>query len=237
MLIRNQQGEPFNVRPASRRYLGDTEMMALFDLCRRELYYGDIFAESGTRQFLMIVVCAHSTDLKKMAPFKRSRAGWSRLDYQLLQNGGVCLYFSNDVLRKDLAWLRARGYVIHEFNASLWKTKADFHKSVAETLRFPSYYGRNLDAFVDCLRDLKVPQKRGGMAIVIREVDSFRTVDKKFCFDVLDVLADTIRDNLVFGRRFLVLLQTRNPDFEHQAVGAVPVMWNPKEWLESRRGL
>lgn len=37
----------------------------------------------------------------------------------------------------------------------------------AAALQFPDYFGRNLDAFDECLRDLELPEAPGGTAIVV----------------------------------------------------------------------
>lgn len=171
-----------------------------------------------------------------MALFTQDESNWSRLDYRLLQDGGVALYHSDQVLGEDLAWLRRERYAIHEFDARHWRSEEDFHADVAKALEFPAYYGRNLDAFNDCMRDVEVPVD-GGMAILIRNVETVEQREGEFVQVILDILAGTIRTNLLLGRRLLTLLQSRNPAIEFRAVGAVPVMWNPREWLNSERGL
>ena len=39
-------------------------------------------------------------------------------------------------------------------SAAAWQTAAQAHAALAAALRFPAYYGGNLDALFDCLRDL-----------------------------------------------------------------------------------
>lgn len=171
-----------------------------------------------------------------MAAFTYDESSWSRLDYVLLRDGGVGIYWADHILHEDLAWLRNERYAIHEFNGANWRVEADFHDAVAETLSFPGYYGRNLDAFHDCMGDVEVPVE-GGMVILIRNVDAVGLGEGQFLPVVLDILAATTRQKLLFGRRLLTLLQSRNPAIDFSPVGAVPVMWNPREWLRSKRGL
>src|SRR5262245_2415696 len=106
-----------------------------------------------------------------MTAFASDESSWSRLDFRLLRDGGVALYHAEAVLAQDTAWLREEGYVIHELDGRKWNSQESLHEDVAKVLRFPAYYGRNLDAFNDCMRDLEVPVV-GGMAIIIRGVDS-----------------------------------------------------------------
>ena len=171
-----------------------------------------------------------------MAAFTNDESSWSRLDYVVLRDGGVSTYWADHILNEDLAWLRNERYAIHEFNGANWRVEGDFHDAVTEALSFPGYYGRNLDAFNDCMRDVEVPVE-GGMVILIRNVDAVGLGDGQFLPVVLDILADTTRQKLLFGRRLLTLLQSRNPAIYFSPVGAVPVVWNLRERLNSDRGL
>ena len=40
------------------------------------------------------------------------------------------------------------------FDLEKINSKEDFHTQLAKTLQLPDYYGSNLDAMVDCLRDI-----------------------------------------------------------------------------------
>ena len=44
--------------------------------------------------------------------------------------------------------------VIYE---AAFEERGDLHTFVAQELNFPDYYGRNLDAFADCLGDISEP--------------------------------------------------------------------------------
>lgn len=171
-----------------------------------------------------------------MAPFAYDDSTWSRLDYTLLRDGGVVLYHADRILAEDIGWLRAERYRIHEFDGGRWTAESTFHADVAEAFAFPAYYGRNLDAFNDCIGDVEVPVD-GGLAIVIRRADAVDLRDGQFLPIVLDSLAGTTRWNLLFGRRMLTLLQSHDPTINYPPVGAVPVSWNPREWLAAKRGV
>lgn len=41
-----------------------------------------------------------------------------------------------------------------QLSARKWRTEQDVHDALARVLQFPGYYGRNLDALFDCLREL-----------------------------------------------------------------------------------
>jgi hypothetical protein len=45
-----------------------------------------------------------------VATFSLDGSDFQRVDWMLLQNGPVSLYFRHDALDSDVAWLRAHGY-------------------------------------------------------------------------------------------------------------------------------
>jgi len=174
-----------------------------------------------------------------MAFFKRKEkapAEVERLDWRLLERGAVALYYKGSVLSQDLAWFRHHGYVIHELNATSWTSPADFHVDVQRVLSFPEYYGKNLASWVDCVAEVSVPDE-SGMAIVFRRYDVFAKSQPQLAQTILDSLETTSRRFLLTGRRLLALVQSDDPRIRFERVGAMPVTWNPREWLDSDRGL
>ena len=67
------------------------------------------------------------------------------------------------------------------------ETKQQLHKALAEVLSFPDWYGNNLDALYDCLRDLDhpvhlhlidwetLPQWRSAFRAVLEEAENDNT--------------------------------------------------------------
>jgi RNAse (barnase) inhibitor barstar len=161
---------------------------------------------------------------------------FNRLDWRLLQNGAISLYFQPSVLAGDVAWLANHGYVIHEFDCATWASEGDFHDAVSAKLRFPDYYGRNIAAFNDCLSDLDIPDE-GGAALVFHRYDRFLTQEPKFAKYVLDDIQQNSRRFSLWGRRLLALLQSDDPRLNVGPLGACSANWNPQEWLNAKRGL
>lgn len=81
-----------------------------------------------------------------MAIFRNEPEEFLRLDWVLLQNGAVTLYFRPHVLAVDVDWLKDHGYRVDTFDCSLWIDQSKMHTALAAQLEFPNYYGRNLDA-------------------------------------------------------------------------------------------
>ena len=159
-----------------------------------------------------------------------------RLDYKLLQNGFVTLYFNPQFLAEDVAVLKSLGYLTVEFDSSIWNSTEDFYDAFADALKFPDYFGRNLDALSDCLIDVKIPCN-GGLVIACSKFDSFQARFPDFAWEVLDIISEKARRHLLFGKRLICLLQSNNPKISFEIVGAQPVIWNYRENLNKNRGL
>lgn len=161
---------------------------------------------------------------------------FNAVDWSILQGGAISLYFQPGVLAEDIEWLGEHGYVVHEFECANWVTKDALHDELSRALAFPSYYGRNLDALNDCLSDVVIPEV-GGMALVLHAYDEFARALPTVAQDVLDIVQINSRWHLLFGRRFIALAQSSDPELAFEPVGACPVRWNRREWLNSKRGL
>ena len=171
-----------------------------------------------------------------MAVFEDVQEEWNRLDFQLLRDHPVTLYHKPAVLDDDLGWLQAQGYAVHRFTASAWSTLEDFHAEVSKALKFPAHYGRNLDAFRDCLSELKVTRE-GGLVLVFVGFDEFHRRYPEQASHVLDIIAGRSRHALLFGRRLLAVVQSSDPRLQLSPVGSTPVGWNRREWSTKDRGL
>src|SRR4051812_9263579 len=95
------------------------------------------------------------------------------LDWIVLRDGGVSLYWRSEFLAEDLNWLQQRKYRIVSFNTDMWRSEEEMHESLQTALAFPAYYGRNLDALNECVWDDLVVPDTGGLVIVLRGYDSF----------------------------------------------------------------
>lgn len=171
-----------------------------------------------------------------MAVFTSDSDDYQRLDWALLQSGACTLYLRPEILAEDVAWLRAHGYRVDRFDCSTWTSEAIMHDQLASQLNFPDYYGRNLDAFNDCLCDLDIPEQSGRVLILDR-YDRFAGDNLHAAWSLLDVIKDKARMHLLFGRRLLALLRSDDPRLTFEPVGANAVTWNRREWLKTARGL
>jgi len=159
-----------------------------------------------------------------------------RLDWQLFQNGGVVLYHKQLVLAEHVAWLVREGYQLRELDAYGWSDARAFHEDVKRVFAFPSHYANNLASLVDALAEIEIPVG-GAVAVQMRRYDRFAKAESHLAWSVLDALETTSRRLLLTGRRLLTLVQSDDPRIKFERVGAMPVNWNPREWLEADRGI
>ncbi|MBX3221371.1 MAG: barstar family protein [Labilithrix sp.] len=171
-----------------------------------------------------------------MATFSGNASELQRLDWRLLQNGAVTLYFQRAALDPDVMWLRDHAYDVVELDCLGWEDPKEMHRALAAALSFPAYYGMNLDALNDCMSDVDVSEE-GGLALAFFRFDAFASRHREVAQAVLDILADNARRLLLFGRRLVVLVQSDDPRITFAPVGATAVSWNPKEWMNKDRGI
>jgi RNAse (barnase) inhibitor barstar len=72
------------------------------------------------------------------------------------------------------------------------RSKSEFYDAVAAAMSFPGWFGRNLDALYDCLRDLSwLPAGEHVLVWIAPEV--FREADPDGYRAIAEVLVDVIR--------------------------------------------
>jgi RNAse (barnase) inhibitor barstar len=169
-------------------------------------------------------------------PTRAERPPLERLDVQLLQSSAVTLYHKNSLLAHDISTLQQFGYRVYTLDAALWKTAADFHADAKRDFGFPDYYAANLASWIDCLGELQIPHE-GGVVMQFRHFDAFSRADPQFAHTLLDSIESASRRFLLLGQRLLALVQSDDPRIRFERIGAVPVNWNPREWLDADRGL
>ena len=173
---------------------------------------------------------------ERPAPPRVQRPPIERLDVQLLQSSAVTLYHKGSLLAHDISLLQQFGYRVYTLDAALWQSPADFHAAAKREFGFPDHYVANLASWIDCLGELDVPHE-GGVVMQFRHFDAFTRADPQFAHILLDSIESVSRRFLLLGQRLLALVQSDDPRIRFERIGAVPVNWNPREWLDADRGL
>jgi len=169
-----------------------------------------------------------------MAIFRDEPEEFERLDWMLLQDGAVTLYFRPQVLAEDIEWLKEHDYEVDTFDCSVWVGESEMHEALSCGLDFLGYYGRNLNALNDCIGDIGVPEE-GGRVLVFNRYDSFAANEPQLAWSVLDIMEVNSRRLLLVGRRLIILVQSDDPGISFESVGGRAVMWNTREWLNTSR--
>jgi len=182
-----------------------------------------------------------------MAAFDPNHVDDQQLDWVILRDGGIALYWRPEILADDLKWFEAKEYVIHSFDTAGWDSDEAMHEAVKAALKFPEWYGKSPNALHDCIRnDLVIPDN-GGVALVFHHYDHFvrathfsaqkgdtRESDAEVA---LGIFAGAIRYHSLLGRRLLVLVQSDDPTLRFGRLGGIAARWNWREWLNKNRGL
>ncbi|MFD9860059.1 barstar family protein [Streptomyces alboflavus] len=164
-----------------------------------------------------------------------------RPDLPYMSGTFVTLFWHRELLDQATRRLEGHGFRVVRIAASGWTTAQDMHQGLAATLNFPSYYGRNLSALNDCLGDVALSgtyddsPAGAGLVLSFTGYDRFAAACPEDAHSVLDIIAVLARRAAVGRRRFFALVQSDDPDIRFEPVGAMPVLWNGDEWLDSRR--
>ena len=177
----------------------------------------------------------------RMATWDVEAGATHPLDFRLVHDSFVTMFWRSSLLDETVGWLQSHAYRVVEFDAGSWSSKADMYDDVASALSFPDYFGRNLEALGDCMSDVAAADygwdanANTGLVIVLRAFNAFTKVDCRTAQKVLDIFADRARSAILIGHRIICLVQSNDPRLAFEPVGAMPVLWNDAEWLDSQR--
>lgn len=149
----------------------------------------------------------------------------------LLLAGPVTLFHRPELLHESIRRLSGDGYTVVDMDCTGWDVRG-MHSAFAAAFEFPDYYGGNLDALNDCLRDVVFaePGQAGNRAaVVLRGFEGFYDRHEREATIVLDIVADLSREALVVGARLVCLIQTNNPRLNLPPIGAVQPSWTGPE--------
>ncbi|MGI9383521.1 MAG: hypothetical protein ACR2PO_10230 [Methyloligellaceae bacterium] len=161
-----------------------------------------------------------------------------RYDWDLLQNGAINLYFKHAVFEEAITSLEQLGYHIIRLR---FDNEKQFEADMTRALKWQQQFGYspwngNLDALNDGFRDEPF-NSADDTAFCIENFQACVAHDGYMATTLLDILARTSRNYLLFGKRLIGLIQTNDPEFDRDGLGGTTTHWNEAEWLNSARGL
>ena len=161
-----------------------------------------------------------------------------RLDWDLLQDGAVTLYWRRELFDRDVSWLRDHGYTAHLVNCA---EIAEFHAQMTRIFRFKEKYGYepwtgNLDALNDAFRDLDFG-RHAGIAFCFSRIDLLTAANRHTAQGMLSLIELHSRDCLLLGDRLIALAQSDDATIRFDPIGARFAKWNREEWLNANRGV
>lgn len=160
----------------------------------------------------------------------------NRLDFEILAEGGVALYYQHEILGEDLAWFALERYEVIQFDEEALDSVEGFHFEARLKLGFPEDYEPTLDNLREALSELHVPDE-GGTALVLPGAHRMAQDDREGFVSLVGVISDLSHEFLLTGQRFVALLQSDDGELEVGEVGARSILWNPRERMAWTRGL
>lgn len=160
----------------------------------------------------------------------------NRLDFEILAEGGVALYYQHEVLGEDVAWFALQKYEVVQFDDGAMDSLDAFHFEARLKFDHAVNYEPSFDGFREATSNLMVPEA-GGIALVFIGVDKLAATDPRAALRLFDVIADLSREFLLFGRRLVALAQSDSPSLDLGPIGGKPLTWNPRERAGWTRGL
>lgn len=160
----------------------------------------------------------------------------NRLDFEILAEGGVTLYFQHEVLGEDLAWFALERYEVVQFDEEALDSVMGFHFEARLKLGFPEGYEPTLENLRDALSEVEVPEE-GGVVLVLLGLERIAEDDLDGLRGIVGVIRDLSHEFLLTGHRFVALLQSDDPELDLGELGARSVLWNPRERMPWTRGL
>ncbi|EFM10710.1 Barstar (barnase inhibitor) [Paenibacillus curdlanolyticus YK9] len=153
----------------------------------------------------------------------------------LMINGSIVMFWRPSLLEKYIENIREEGFDVYIFDCESWDRNSCLLE-IGNTLEFPDYYGRNLNAFNDCLSDI-VPSGEG-FVLVFKNFDKFNQRDKDTAYHILDIIQNNSWRLLVENQKKLIaFLHSNDPQLHIESLGALPVRWNNEEWFDKNRGV
>lgn len=157
---------------------------------------------------------AHSTQFEHLRRLRRSLLDRCEPGVFISESLDATLLFAAEAMHDGLfvAWIEGKRVT----------SKEEFLTVVAQALKFPGYYGRNWDAFDECIRDLEWLPARG-YVLVLDEYERFAQRDPESWNIALAILKEAANTwTSTETPMYVVLRGARNQPLDVPALRCVP---------------
>lgn len=167
-----------------------------------------------------------------MAVFKRSEK--RQLDRIILESWPIAYSFNALETENVDQWFVNHSYQVFRFDCAKWLSDpgVNFYEDFYQTLQFPDYCGYGLDSLRDCLLgELNISDDSSGYVLLFSNFDKFYESHRKFATEILDILVEITRYNLLFGLRLISILSVTNEKIKFEPVGGrIPARISSLRW-------
>lgn len=165
-----------------------------------------------------------------MAVFVDEPATYRRLDWGILQNSSISLYADSERFKQAIHWFRAHRYEIVSLDTEQWHSESDCYAALYKALKCPDDAAQNINALRDYLSYLSsriepslTIEDDGGLLLALRNIEVVHERLPEFLRYLLDAFEENSRHALLFGLRWITLLQSNDPHLWFDPVGARPI--------------
>ena len=149
----------------------------------------------------------------------------TNLETNLLRRGSMSLYDDEELLGDVAQRLISSGYESFVLDLADCRSVAAFHERAAAALRFPAYYGHNMDAFGDSLLEMELGDSRKGV-VVLTGISGFARLFPEQFQIVLRDFAKAARLYLITGTRLVIVIGTDDKFLQVPEVGCYSITRN-----------
>jgi Barstar (barnase inhibitor) len=157
------------------------------------------------------------------------------LDYQLMQNGAVSLFWRRWVMERAIERLKRQGYRVLLVDAAKSAPVGKLLQAIAvQVPEWPEGYVSTLDGLADALSEMNFPVETG-IVIAFVGYSEFERQSPQEARMVLDIIEGQSRFCLLFGLRLLGLVHVDDPDIDLGSLGGRRASWNGAEMWQRNR--
>jgi len=95
--------------------------------------------------------------------------------------------------------------LVAEINGAHTKTLPTFYRKIAKLLRFPDYFGKNMDALADCLSDLSWLEEKNVILLLDNPADLLSSEDAETRASIFEIFNEAMENQIEEDRRFEVI--------------------------------